>query len=241
MWVLTFPVLLLVFCLVSSALFSSVFLFLCSCELFKLVVGFHFDLFMVLLSVSLCIIFIVVYWMLQYIHTTYRNLLVSTFYYPEWGMKTSLYLGPFTLFSSKCYYLTNLVIFNFFVSILSASSFLMLQDSFLYHFFSVWRTYFSQSLTISLLETNSFVSVFISFLFLNDGSSRHGIHSWQLFSFNTWKILCFFLLASLVADEKSDRLPKSSKPFFSGCFQHTFPLSLVFKTLNVSLCRFLWA
>ena len=96
------------------------------------------------------------------------------------------------------------------------------------HSFSVWRTYLSQFLRVSLLETNSFCFCLISSLFLNNSFPGYRIHSWQVsffFFFNIWKkkkILCFFLLASTVADEKSDRLHRGNESFFSGCFQDIF-------------------
>lgn len=110
------------------------------------------------------------------------------------------------------------------------------------HSFSSWRTYLSQFLRVSLLETNSFGFCLISSLFLNNSFPRYRIHSWQVSFFffsNIWekkKILCFFLLASTVADEKSDRLHRGNESFFSGCFQDIFFFpSLVFKTL-ITMC-----
>lgn len=117
------------------------------------------------------------------------------------------------------------------------------------HSFSVWRTYLSQFLRVSLLETNSFCFCLISSLFLNNSFPGYRIHSWQVSFFFFFqhlkkkkKILCFFLLASTVADEKSDRLHRGNESFFSGCFQDIFfPIfSLQNFNYNVPLCRFLW-
>lgn len=141
----------------------------------------------------------------------------------------------------------NLVVLTF----LFQSSILLPPQCFLSpsHSFSSWRTYLSQFLRVSLLETNSFGFCLISSLFLNNSFPRYRIHSWQVSFFFFFqhlekkkKILCFFLLASTVADEKSDRLHRGNESFFSGCFQDIFfsIFSLQNFNYNVPLCRFLW-
>lgn len=43
----------------------------------------------------------------------------------------------------------------------------------------------------------------VSFSFLKDIFDRYRFLTWQLFSFSTWEMLCHFLLASVISDEKS--------------------------------------
>ena len=62
------------------------------------------------------------------------------------------------------------------------------------------------------------------------------ILGWQFFSFNTWKILCLFLLASMVSDDKF-AVVWIAFPTLAWChfslagFKIFFPLSLVFNGL----------
>ena len=76
--------------------------------------------------------------------------------------------------------------------------------------------------------------------------ARYRNQGWQFFSSSTWKILCHFLLASTVLDEKSTVMQIG----VSLQVMHHFPLpllrlfllSLVFRNLiyYVSWCGFLW-
>lgn len=82
---------------------------------------------------------------------------------------------------------------------------LFYQDSFFYHFLSVSRTSFSHPFWVGLLVTNalSFPSsqnIFICPSFLKEIFNRHRILHWQFFSFNTWIMMCYFLLAFIVTE-----------------------------------------
>lgn len=65
-------------------------------------------------------------------------------------------------------------------------------------------------------------------LFIKDIIPRYKICSWQSFSFSTWKILCYFFLASMVSDNKYTVIVLSLASF-------NIFLSFVFKSL-IMMC-----
>lgn len=115
------------------------------------------------------------------------------------------------------------------------------------HSFSSWRTYLSQFLRVSLLETNSFGFCLISSLFLNNSFPRYRIHSWQV---------SFFFFQHLEKKKYSassfwpPQLQMRNLIDYTEVMNH-FSLA-AFKTFffsifslqnfnyNVPLCRFLW-
>lgn len=86
-------------------------------------------------------------------------------------------------------------------------SFLMFQSFFLKKSFLFWlENFFSNSSRVCLLAENSLSfplskNVFISCSFLKDISLNIGF--WVDSSFSTWKMMCYFLLATVISNEKS--------------------------------------
>lgn len=106
----------------------------------------------------------------------------------------------------------------------------------------VWRTSFSQSLTVVLLTTSfSFPLskiVFISLSFLKDSFARYGIHNWHFFQYlkyivallsglycMRWETCCHLNWYSSVGNLS----------FLSGCFQKFFLLWFHFPKFNYDM------
>lgn len=86
-------------------------------------------------------------------------------------------------------------------------SFLMFQSFFKKKSFLSWlENFFSNSFRVRLLAENSLSfslseNAFISCSFLKDISLNVGF--WVDSSFSTWKMMCYFLLATVISNEKS--------------------------------------
>lgn len=110
------------------------------------------------------------------------------------------------------------------------------------HSFSVWRTYLSQFLRVSLLETNSFCFCLISSLFLNNSFPGYRIHSWQVsffFFFQHLKKKKKYSASSFWPPQLQMRnlidYTEVMNHFSLAAFKTFFSPSLVFKTL-ITMC-----
>lgn len=136
----------------------------------------------------------------------------------------------------KVYY-TYSYFYTFQYSFLSAVSILYLLFPLCVENFS------NHSLSADLLITNSHIfqsseNVFISPSFIKYIFTEYRIPSWQFFSFSTWRILCHFLLVSMISREKFTVIQKLTS-FLSGCYQ-VLSLCLIVFNYYVSCHWFTW-
>lgn len=139
----------------------------------------------------------------------------------------------------KVYY-TYSYFYPFQYSFLSAVSILFLLFTLCLENFS------SHSLSVDLLITNSHSfqsseNVFIYPSFMKYIFTEYRIPSWQ-FSFSIWRILCHFLLVSMISREKFTIIQMSNlsnMSFLSGCYQ-VFSLCLIVFNYHMSCHWLTW-